>query len=137
MKTASYLRIFIVLATMIVIACSEPDVAPTTKGGGQQIQTNQYYTNVTTWTTVGRGTFIGLVSTQPYIDLSKASVFIVSQGQRITVERQPDASKMLEDRAMFDGYFYASVQSDALMLNYIGNTVASKPPFPLEVILAY
>ena len=80
---------------------------------------------------------MGLVSTQPYIDLSTVSVFIVSQGKRITVERQPDASKMLEDQAMFDGYFFASVQNDALMLNYVGKSVASKPPFPLEVILAY
>jgi hypothetical protein len=137
MKTTLYLRIFIVLVTMTAIACSESDIAPTNKGGSTQFQPSEFYTNVATWTPIGGGTFIGLVSTQPYIDLSTVAVFVVSRGERIPIDRQPDASKMLEDQAMFDGYFYASIHNDVLQLNYVGKTAASKPPFPLEVILEY
>ena len=118
-------------------ACSEPDVAPPGNGGGQTFQPNEYYTNVAAWNPVGAGTFMGLVSTTSYINLSRAAVFIVHHGQRIPIERQPDATKMQKDQAMFDGYFFASVQNDVLTLNYVGNNAASKPPFPLEVILAY
>jgi hypothetical protein len=135
MKTTLHFRIFIVTVMMIAISCSEPEIAPTgPKKGLPPVPTNEYYTSVTTWTAAGDGTFIGLVSTMLPIDLSKAAVFAVVHGQRISMTGQSKASNLPD---MIDGYISASVQNNVLLLNFAGKTAESKPPFPLEVILVY
>jgi hypothetical protein len=134
MKTTSYIRIFIVIVTMSVIACSEPEIAPSVTKKPQPLPANEYYTSVTTWTPAGDGSFIGLVSTMRPFDLSKAAVFVVAQGQRISMNGQSKASNLPD---LIDGYMSASVQNNVLLLNFVGRTEASRPPFPLEVIFVY
>ena len=137
MKTTSYLRIFIASLAMTAIACSDPIEDPL-KGGGTNVQSSQteYYTSVTTWVQGTDGRFTGLVTQTPATNLATADVFVVRDGKRIRVDRwetanEPDANYISGE------YFWATIRNNVLLLNYIGKTTASPPPFPLEVIIVY
>ena len=132
MKTASYLRILIALVTMIAIACSEPNIRPS--GGSSR---SEYHTSVTSWVRNDGGNLMGLVTETPDTDLSTVDVFVVKQGQRISVHNQFDHYSMLAAHDTYGEYFWASYRNSVLMLNYIGKTAESEPPYPLEVIIVY
>lgn len=144
MKTTSYLRIFIVLSTMMVVACSDPMIEPTVprnpRKGTQtaQIATPvEFHTSVTTWTLGEDGTFIGLVTQTPVTDLATVDVFIVKDGKRIAIDRELDESKENSSQVLYGEYYWASHRNNVLLLNYIGKIPGSVPPFPLQVIIVY
>jgi hypothetical protein len=142
MKTTLYLRIFVVIVTMTAIACSETEVTPTPgrPTGGNPIQSShfEYHTSVTTWAQGDDGKYIGLVTQTPVnTDLSKVNVFVVKDGKRISIDRELDATSVITSHNLYGEYYWASYQNNVLLLNYIGMTAASTPPFPLEVIIVY
>jgi len=140
MKTASYLRIFIASLTMTAISWSDPiDESTNPPGGGLNVQTShgEYHTGVMTWVRNDGGNLIGLVTETPDTDLSTVDVFVVKQGQRISVHNQFDHYSMLAAHDTYGEYFWASSRNSVLMLNYIGKTADSEPPYPLEVIIVY
>ena len=138
MKTTSYLRIFIASVTMTAIACSDPidvDTGPGPSPG--PTDHGEYHTSVMTWVRNDGGNLIGLVTETPDTDLSTVDVFVVKQGQRISVHNQFDHYSMLAAHDTYGEYFWASSRNSVLMLNYIGKTADSEPPYPLEVIIVY
>ena len=138
MKTASYLRISVALVTMTAIACSDPievpKILPPTDPGNNDH--GEYHTGVTTWTHEYDGKYIGLV-TQTAGDLSTADVFVLKNGDRISIDREFDAINVETSFSTYGEYIWASYRNDVLLLNYIGMTEVSKPPFPLNVIIVY
>ena len=143
MKTASYLRISVALVTMTAIACSDPIEEsiippPPPTAGGTNIQTShgEYHTSVTTWTHEYDGKYVGLV-TQTAGDLSTADVFMFKNGERISIDREFDATSVQTSFSTYGEYMWATYRNNVLLLNYIGMTEASTPPFPLDVIIVY
>jgi len=142
MKTASYLRFSVALVTMTAIACSDPIEESTIilppDGGGINVQTShgEYHTSVTTWTHGDDGKYVGLV-TQTAGDLATVDVFVLNNGKRIPVARELDATSVVSSIAAYGEYYWASYRNNVLLLNYIGATVESLPPYPLEVIIVY
>jgi len=143
MKTASYLRISVALLTMTALACSDPieettTILPPPTGGGINVQTShgEYHTSVTTWTHEYGGKFVGLV-TQTAGDLSTADVVVLKNGERISLDREFDATNVERSFNIYGEYIWASYRNNVLLLNYMGKTEASIPPFPLDVIIIY
>jgi hypothetical protein len=141
MKTTSHLRMFIVVTMMTAAACTEQEIVPTTKGPGtpsNQSSTHEYHTAVTTWSKADVGSnFVGLVSAVPNIDLSKATISVVGNGKTRRVDTYLDVTRLTIAHAANEGYMWASTQNNILLLNFVGQTPASLPPFPLEVIIVY
>ena len=141
MKTASYLRISVALVTMTAIACSDPiePVTPhPTPGPGTSGQTDQreYHTGGTTWTQGDYGRFVGLV-TQTTGDLATVDVLVVNNGKRIPVYKELDPTTAQNSIRANGEYYWSSYENSVLLLHYMGKTVESPPPFPLEVIIVY
>jgi len=141
MKTASYLRFSVALVTMTAIACSDPIEeskiqVPIRPGPNGQIDNHEYHTSVTTWTQGDYGRFVGLV-TQTTGDLSTVDVLVVNNGKRIPVYRELDMTSAQTSLGKYGEYYWASHENNVLLLHYIGKTVESPPPFPLEVIIVY
>ena len=141
MKTASYLRFSVALVTMTAIACSDPIdepiiLPPTDPGTNVQTNHGEYHTAVTTWTHGDYGRFVGLV-TQTTGDLSTVDVLVVNNGKRIPVYRELDMTSAQTSLGKYGEYYWASHENNVLLLHYIGKTVESPPPFPLEVIIVY
>lgn len=142
MKTASYLRISVALLAITAIACSDPIEPvippPPPPGPGPNIQTShgEYHTSVTTWTHEYGGKYVGLV-TQTAGDLSTADVFVLKNGDRISIDREFDATNLQTSFDTYGEYIWASYRNNVLLLNYIGMTEASTPPFPLDVMIVY
>ena len=140
MKTTSQLRMYIVAAMMTAAACSEPEVLPITKPPvtpGNQSSTSEFHTSVTTWSKGYTGTFVGLVSAVPNLDLLKATISVVGNGKKTRIDPFFDSSKMTLALDANEGYIWASVQNNILLMNYVGPTTTSVPPFPLDVIIVY
>ena len=140
MKTASYLRISVALVTIAVIACCDPVEEPTvnrSKGNQNQINHGEYHTTVTTWTHGDDGNYVGLVTQTPVTDLSKVDVFFVKNFRRIPVDKQFDIMRLQSTHNANEEYFWFSYENNVMLLNYIGLTAASTPPYPLEVIIVY
>ena len=133
MKTASYLRIFIATATMTAFACSDP-MEPII---GQIPTHGEYHTGVSTWVRNDDGKFMGLVTQTPDTDLSTVAVLVVKDGKRISIHQQYDEYSKLSALATHGEYFWASYRNSVLLLNYIGKTAESEPPYPLDVIIKY
>ena len=141
MKTAPYLRISVASLTTKAIACSDPNepvIPHPTPYPGSNIPTDhgEYHTSVTTWTHECYGKFVGLL-TQTAGDLSTADVFVLKNGERIPVDREFDATSGQASFSTYGEYIWASYRNDVLLLNYIGMTEVSTPPFPLDVIIVY
>ena len=140
MKTTSHLHMYIIAALMTASACSEPEVVPTNKTNGgtssSQISNREFRTTVTTWSQPGGGNYVGLVQAVPQFDLSKARITAIGNGKTIKVDTFLDVTKLSNTGSNAD-YFWASVQNNILLLNYVGATPASLPPFPLDVIIVY
>lgn len=138
MKTASYFRFFVALVTMTAIACSDPIEEPiiTTDPPNGPTDLHEYHTSVTTWTQGDYGRFVGLV-TQTTGDLSTVDVLVVNNGTRIPVYRELDMTSAQTSLGKYGEYYWASHENNVLLLHYIGKTVESPPPFPLEVIIVY
>jgi hypothetical protein len=141
MKTTSRFRMYIVAALMTASACSEQEVVPTnkTKTGGtssSQISNREFHTTVTTWSRPDGSNYVGLVQVVPEFDLSKSRITAVANGKTIKVDTFLDVTKLSNTGSSGD-YFWASVQNNILLLNYVGATPASLPPFPLDVIIVY
>jgi len=139
MKTSSHLRMYIIAAMMTATACSEPEVIPTTKppvAPGSQSSNREYYAAVTTWSQDGNN-FVGLVSAVPTFDLNKATISVVGNGKKTRIDPFFDSSKMTLALDANEGYIWASVQNNILLMNYVGPTTTSVPPFPLDVIIVY
>ena len=151
MKTTSCLHIFVVVATMAAIACSEPDETEEPKPRRSQasvknvppqnnltpIPVSKFYTDVTTWTQTDSTNFIGLVSVLPYIPWSWTKLYGIHNDREILIDGQFDSKKVAAAQAMYGGYFWAKVQSNILIINYAGATPDSVPPFPLQIIIEY
>ena len=140
MKTTSHLRMFIVITMMTASACSDPEVLPTTKRPGppgNQNTTSEYHTTVTAWSRISGSSFVGLVSEIPTLNLSKAAITVVGNGKMTGVDPYFDASRLTLAHAANEGYIWASTQNNILLLNFVGNTPTSLPPFSLEVIIVY
>ena len=138
MKTASYLRIFIASVTMTAIACSDPidvDTGPGPSPG--PTDHGEYHTSVMTWVRNDGGNLIGLVTETPDTDLSTVDVLVVNNGKRIPVYRELDMTSAQTSLGKYGEYYWASHENNVLLLHYIGKTVESPPPFPLEVIIVY
>jgi hypothetical protein len=138
MKTTSHLRMFIVVAMMTASACSEPEVLPIIKAPaipGNQSSTSEIHTSVTTWSRGYSGSFVGLVSAVSNLDLSRATISVVGNGKKTRIDPYFDSSKMTLALDANEGYIWASVQDNILLLNYVGPTSTSLPPFPLDVII--
>ena len=139
MKTTSHLRMFIVAATMIAVACSDPEIVPTTKGpvsSSNQNSNREFHTTVTTWSRPDGRNFVGLVSAVPEFDLTKSRITAVGNGKTIRVDTFLDVTK-LANTGSTEGYFWASTMNNILLVNYVGPTPSSLPPFPLDVIIVY
>jgi len=139
MKTTSHLRMFIVVTIMTAAACSEQEIVPKTKvpvTSGNQSSDREYHTSVTTWNGEG-GSFVGLVSQVPNLDLTKVGITVVGNGITTGIDPYFDASRLTWAQAANEGYICASTRNNILLLNYIGATPASLPPFPLDVIIVY
>ncbi|HMG93365.1 MAG TPA: hypothetical protein VK589_25080 [Chryseolinea sp.] len=143
MKTTSHLRMFTIIAMMTASACSEPEVVPTTKSktGGtssSQISNREFHTTVTTWSRADVGsTFVGLVSTVPNVDLSKATISVIGNGKTTRVETYLDVTRLTMAQSANESYMWPSTKNNILLLNFVGQTPASLPPFPLDVIIVY
>lgn len=140
MKTTSHMRMFVVVAMMTAIACSEPEVVPTTKTGGSthsQSQTTEFRTSVTTWTKSGGNTYVGLVSQIPKADYTEMTISVVANGKGIRVDTFLDVTRLEQFKNSNDGYYWATVQNNVLLLNYVGQSPTSLPPFPLDVIIVF
>jgi hypothetical protein len=131
---------FIVVAMMTASACSDPVDTTTIKSSGTSSNQNpnrEYHTAVTTWSPGSGSSFVGLVSAVPNLDLSRARISIVSNGIKTSVESTFNVSSLQTAHRANQGYIWASFQNNILLLNYIGQTPTSLPPFPLEVIIVY
>jgi hypothetical protein len=140
MKITSHIRMFIVIAMMTATACSEPEVLPITKppvSPGNQSPNSEIHTAVTTWSRGYSGTFVGIVSAVSNLDLSKATISVVGNGKKTRIDPYFDSSKFTLAIEANEGYIWASFQNNILMLNYVGPTETSVPPFPLDVIIVY
>jgi hypothetical protein len=137
MKATSNFRIFITVAVMMTTACSDPEIAPSINptGATTPVQTREYHTAVTTWGQSDGTYFVGIVSNVPNVDLSKTRISVVENGKRIRVDNELDVNRLTILRS--EGYFWATARNNVLLLNYIGPTPNSAPPFPLEVIIVY
>ena len=125
MKTTSHIRMFIVVAMMTAAACSEPEVLPITKapvGPGNQSPNNEFHTSVTTWNRGYSGSFVGIVSAVPNLDLSKATISVVGNGKKTRIDPYFDSSKFTLAIDSNEGYIWASFQNNILLLNYVGPT---------------
>jgi len=80
---------------------------------------------------------MGLVSQMPDTDLSNVDVYVLKDGKRIWVYGQLTSSSVDETDDTQGDFFTATIKGNVLMLSYAGNTAASTPPFPLEVIIVY
>ena len=138
MKTTSHIRMFIVATMMTAAACSDPEIAPATGPHTPpgNISNREFHTTVTTWSQPGGGNSVGLVQAVPQIDLSKARITAVGNGKTIKVDTFLDVTKLSNTGSNAD-YFWASVQNNILLLNFVGQTPTSLPPFPLDVIIVY
>jgi hypothetical protein len=138
MKTTSHLRMFIIVTMMTAAACSEQEIVPTTKGSvtsSNQSSTHEYHTSLTTWSRADVGsTFVGLVSSVPDFDLSKATIFVVGNGKTNTIDTFLDVTRLQMAHSAQESYMWATTKNNILLLNYVG---ASLPPFPLEVVIVY
>lgn len=142
MKTTSHLRIFVVVVTMTAFACTEPDVVPTqtqktTTGNNNYVPPSEYHSTVTTWQKVQEGYYNGIITQTPVTDLSKATLYWVRNGERVLIDTDQDVSKLEMYQASFDGYMWASVRGNILLINFVAKTPNSRPPFPLDVIIVY
>jgi hypothetical protein len=140
MKTTSHIRMFIVAAMMTASACAETEVLPITKPpvtSGNQSSTSEIHTSVTTWSRGYSGSFVGIVYAASNLDLSKATISVDGNGKRTRIDPYFDSSKMTLALDANEGYIWASVQNNTLLLNYVGPTSTSLPPFPLDVIIVY
>ena len=141
MKTTSHLCMFIVVSMMTAAACTEPEIVPTTKGPGtpsHQSSTTEYHTTVTTWSKADVGsTFVGLISEVPNVDLSKATISIVGNGKTTRIDTYLDVTRLQMAHSAQESYMWATIKNNILLLNYVGQTPASLPPFPLDVIIVY
>jgi hypothetical protein len=140
MKTASFLRLSVALLMMTAISCSDPieQVIPPPPPPPPPISTDhgEYHTSVTTWTHQYDGKYVGLVI-QTAGDLSTVDVFILKNGKRISIDREFDATNVQSSFNTDGEYIWATHQNNVLLLNYIGMTEASTPPFPLDIIIVY
>ena len=130
---------YIIAAMMTATACSEPDVAPTTKppgAPGNQSSNREYYAAVTTWSQNGNN-FVGLVSAVPIFDLTKATISVVGNGTTTRIDTFLDVTRLTMAHSAKESYMWASTKNNILLLNFVGETPASLPPFPLEVIIVY
>ena len=130
---------FIVAMMMTATACSDPEIAPgtgsTTPPGN--ISNREFHATVTTWSQPGGGSnYVGLVQAVPQFDLSTARITAVGNGQTIKVDTFLDVTKLSNTGSKAD-YYWASVQNNILLLNFVGQTPTSLPPFPLDVIIVY
>ena len=131
---------FIVIAMMTATACSEEEVVPTTapRTPSNPSSTREYHTAVTTWSKADVGSnYVGLVSAVPNIDLSKATISVVGNGKTTRIDPYFDSSKLTLAIDANEGYIWASFQNNILLMNYVGPTATSVPPYPLDVIIAY
>ena len=131
---------FIVIAMMTATACSEEDVVPTTapRTPSNQVSTHEYHTAVTTWSKADVGSnFVGLVSAVPNIDLSKATISVIGNGKTTRIDTYLDVTRMTIAHSAHESYMWATTKNNILLLNFVGETPASLPPFPLEVIIVY
>ena len=129
---------FFVVTMITATACTEPEIGPGsgTNGGHGNFSNRQYLTTVTTWTRPDGGNYVGLVQSVPQFDLSKAQITAVANGKTIKVDTYVNMAK-LSNTGSNEDYFWASVQNNILLLNYVGSTPTSLPPFPLDVIIVY
>jgi hypothetical protein len=140
MKATSYLHFIIAAAVMMATACSDPEIVPAVKPVGtssNQIQTREFHTAVTTWSQPDGGNFVGLVSNAPNFDLSKARISVVEGGKKVAVDGDLNISRLTWLHSRNEGYFWATIKNNILLLNYAGSSSTSTPPFPLEVIIVY
>jgi hypothetical protein len=141
MKTASHLRMIVVVATMTAIACTEPDIfnpqPPPPSKGNTHIATQEFHTSVTTWQKGESGLFNGIISQTPVTDLSKARLYWINNGQRVAIETYLDVSKTQPYQQMTDGFIWASVRNNIFIVNYVSKAPNSTPPFPFDVIIVY
>lgn len=134
---------FVVVATMTALACTEPDVftqPPPPPGGNHQSSTQEFHSSVTTWQRTQNGSltfFDGIISQTPVTDLTKAQLFWIRNGQRIAIETLMDVAPSQMYQQMYDGFIWASVRNNIFTVNYIAKTPNSTPPFPFEVIIVY
>jgi len=128
---------YIVVAMMTASACTDPfaDVPKPPTTGNNQIQTTEFHTSVTMWLRNDDYGFVGLVSTIPHTDLSKAEFYAVQNGQKIFIA-SPYATNIPAYREMYEGYLWANVHDNVLMLYFNGGP-SSTPPFPLDIVIVY
>jgi hypothetical protein len=139
MKPSSHLHMYIIAAMMTAAACSEPEVVPTTKppvAPGSQNSNREYHSAVTTWSQDGNN-FVGLVSAVPNFDLKKATISVVGNGKTTRIDTYLDVTRLAMAHSAKESYMWASTKNNILLLNFVGDTPASLPPFPLEVIIVY
>jgi len=129
---------FIVIAMMTATACSEQEIVPGTGTPGPPPTTSnrEFHTSVTTWSRPDGSNYVGLVQAIPEFDLSKARITGFANGKTIKVDTFLDATKLTNTGSNQD-YIWASVKNNILLLNYIGATPTSLPPFPLDVMIVY
>jgi len=140
MKTPSHFRMFIVVATMTATACSDPEIVPgptTHATSGNNISNREFRTTVTTWSRPDGSNYVGLVSSIPEFDLSKATITVVGNGKTIRVDTFLDVSRLTMVHGFNENYFWATTQNNIMILNFVGQTPTSLPPFPLDVIIVY
>jgi len=141
MKTSFYQRMFIVVATVSAIACTEPDIfdngrqiQPGPQGNSAK-QTGVYRTSVTTWMYKENNYYIGLVAHVP-TNFWEGKVTVVEDGNRISVDTYFDADNMPTFPTTYGNYYWATRQNNLMMLHYVGPRT-SPPPFNLEVVITF
>jgi hypothetical protein len=132
---------------MTATACSDPFEGPERPPltDNNLIPTTEFHTMVTTWNRTADNNYVGLVSTTPITDLSKAQLYGIKNGLRISIDNYGDVSDLpygdVSKRpavpSAYDDYLWANVKNNVLLLNYKGSTAESLPPVPLEVVIAY
>ena len=134
---------FIVAAMMTVAACSEPEVVPkATKPAGtshNQIGTRVFHTEVTTWDRPDGSPYVGVVSTIPDFDLWDSRITVIGNNMTANVDNYLDVAKLtyITYYGSMEGYFWASIENNILLLHFVGPTPDSTPPFPLTVKIVY
>ena len=131
---------FIVVATMTATACSDPEIVPgpSTHGTpGNNISNREFRTTVTTWSRPEGSNYVGLVSAVPEFDLSKSRITVTGNGKTMRVDTFLDVSRLTMAHGYKENYFWASTKNNIMLLNFVGQTPASLPPFPLDVIIVY
>jgi len=130
----------IVATTITAVACTDPEIVPTTKKASTSptlASNREFHTAVTTWSRAEGSNFVGLVSTTPQADLSKAKISVFGNGKGTTVDNYLDVTRLTMYHNRNEGYYWASIQNNILLLNFVGQTPTSLPPFPLDVIIVY